>query len=195
MRSSFKRFFSAALITCALVSPTLTLNAQDGRPATRPRRATAPVEWPTTSTSEPATAPEVEPEIVRLTKEPVVRIGLATGARSVTVSTTGAVLNATDAGERPLPLELARVRIEPRAYPALTPPAPDEADGVRTKSASSSGSRPEPAAAKSNAPAPVRPTKADRDSAGGVRLTSRASAPERGAALYAPGSAQPLLDL
>src|SRR5215216_4837594 len=104
MRSSFKRFLTAALLTCALVSPTLILKAQDGQPATRPRRVTA--EWPTTSTSEPATVPEIEPEVVRLTKEPVIRIGLATGARSVTVSTTGRVLNATDAGEQPLPLEL-----------------------------------------------------------------------------------------
>jgi stage II sporulation protein D len=174
MRSSFKRFFSAALLTCALVSPTLILIAQEGQPATRPRRATAPVQWPTTSTSEPATVPEVEPEVVRLTKEPVVRIGLVTGARSVTVSTTGSVLNATDSTEQPLPLELARVRIEPRAYPALTAPAPEVQDGVQTASTSSNRSRPE---------------------TGGVRLTSRAAAPVRGAALYAPGSAQPLLDL
>src|SRR5215207_9654426 len=141
MRSSCKRLLTAALLTCALVSPTLILNAQDGQPATRPRRATAPVEWPATNTSEPPTVPEVEPEIVRLTKEPVVRIGLATGARSVTVSTTGSVLNATDAGEQPLLLELARVRIEPRAYPALTPPAPVEESGVQTAATPSNKSR------------------------------------------------------
>src|SRR5215217_5581111 len=110
MRSSFNRFLTAALLTCALVSPTLVLKAQDGQPATRPRRATAPA-WPTTSTSEPVTVPEVEPEVVRLTKEPFVRIGLATGARSVTISTTGGVLNAADSAEQPLPLELARVRV------------------------------------------------------------------------------------
>ncbi len=195
MRSSFERIFTAALLACALVSPTLIIKAQDGQPATRPRRATAPA-WPTTSTSEPLTVPEVEPEIVRLTKEPVVRIGLATSARSVNVSTTGTVLNATGAGEQPLPLELSRVRIEPRAYPALDTPLPEEAGGVQTASTSSNRSRPEPAAAaKSNTSAPLKATKADRESGGGVRLTSRASAPVRGEALYAPGSAQPLLDL
>lgn len=183
MRSSFKRIFTAALLAGALVTPTLILNAQDAQPATRPRRATAPVEWPTTSTSEPLSVPEVEPEIVRLSKEPFVRIGLATSAQSVTVSTTGTALNATDASEQPLPLELARVRIEPRTYPALTPPATEEASGVQTASTSS------------NTSAPPRPTKPDRESAGGVRLTSRATAPERGEALYAPGSAKPLLDL
>src|SRR5215210_5144804 len=140
MRSSFKSFLIAALLTCALVSPTLILRAQDGQPATRPRRAT--VEWPTTSTSETVTVPEIEPEVVRLTKEPVVRIGLATGARSVTVSTTGTVLNATDSTEQPLPLELSRVRIEPRAYPALMPPATEEAGGVQTASTSSNKTAP-----------------------------------------------------
>lgn len=177
MRSSFKRFFSAALLTCALVSPTLTVNAQDGQPATRPRRATTQ-EWPTTSISEPVTVPDIEPEVVKLTKEPVVRIGLASGARSVTVSTTGTALNATDSTEQPLPLELARVRIEARAYPALTIPTPEDAGGVQT--ASTSTNRPAPTAARDT---------------GGVRLTSRVTAPERGEALYAPGSAKPLFDL
>ena len=193
MRSSCKRFLTAALLTCALVSPTLILNAQDVRPATRPRRAT-PTEWPTTSTSEPVTPPEIEPEVVRLTKEPFVRIGLVTGARSVTISTTGLTLNATDVSEQPLPLELARVRIEPRAY--STPPTltPEEEGGVQTASTSSNKSTPEPSAARPSTPAPVARTKAERET-GGVRLTSRAAAPERGEAVYAPGSAKPLLDL
>jgi stage II sporulation protein D len=193
MRSSFKRIFTAALLTCALVSPTLTLRAQDGQPATRPRRATAPA-WPTTSTSEPAPAPEVEPEVVRLTKEPVIRIGLVTGARSVTVSTTGSALNATDASEQPLPLELARVRIEPRTYPAVPTLTPEEEVGVQTASTSSNRSKLEPAAARSHTSAPVTRAKSEREP-GGVRLTSRAAVPERGEALYAPGSAKPLLDL
>ena len=193
MRSSFKRILTAALLTCALVSPTLMLKAQDGQPATRPRRATA-TEWPTTSTSEPATAPEIEPEIVHLTKEPFIRIGLVTGARSVTVSTTGSVLNATDASEQSLPLELARVRIEPRAYPTLTPPAPESELGVQTAATSSNKSTPMTTAAKSSAPASVTKTKTEAES-GGVRLTSRAGEAQRGEALYAPGSAKPLLDL
>ncbi|HEX8293922.1 MAG TPA: SpoIID/LytB domain-containing protein, partial [Pyrinomonadaceae bacterium] len=194
MRSSFKRFLTAALLTSALVSPTFILNAQDGRPATRPRRATAP-DWPTTSTSEPLPAPEVEPEVVRLTKEPVIRIGLAAGARSVTVSTTGRVLNAADAAEQPLPLELARVRIEPRAYNALPQPAPEEEEGgVQTATTSSNRSAPAGASAKSNEPAPEARSRAEREP-GGVRLTSRAGEARRGAALYAPGSAKPLFDL
>ncbi|MBV9923696.1 MAG: SpoIID/LytB domain-containing protein [Acidobacteria bacterium] len=172
MRSSFKRLLTAALLTCALVSPTFNLRAQDGQPATRPRRATSTQEWPTTSTSAPA-IPEIEPEVVRLTSEPSIRIGLATGARSVTVSTDGSALKAADVAEQPVPLELARVRVEARSYPALPAPTPVEPSGVQAAS-----------------------TPSNRDATtGGVRLTSRASAPERGEALYAPGSAKPVLDL
>jgi stage II sporulation protein D len=189
MRSSCKSFLTAALLTCALVSPALILKAQDGQPATRPRRATAPVEWPTTSTSEPVPVPEVEPEVVRLTKEPFVRIGLATGARSVNISTTGTALKATDSAEQTLPLELARVRVEPRVYPALPALTSEEEGGARTAATSSDKS------AKSSASAPVRTAKAERESEGGVRMTSRTGVVERGEALYAPGSAKPLLDL
>src|SRR5687767_7585290 len=122
MRSSFHRLLAATLLACALVSPTLVLRAQDGQaqPVTRPRRANAP-EWPTTTpkAEEALTLPEPEPEPVRLDGEPVIRIGLATGARSVTVSTTAPTLNATEGNNQPLPLELARVRVEARAYPQL----------------------------------------------------------------------------
>lgn len=169
MRSSCHRILTTAVLSCLLVSPTLKLKAQQAQPATRPRRATT-VEWPITSTHEPVNVPEVETEVVQLTKEPVIRIGLATGTRSVIISTTGRALNATDSSEQPLPLELARVRIEPRAYPALPALNKDAEREVRTASSST------------NSPA-------------SVRLTSRADAPVRGEALYAPGSAKPLLDL
>jgi stage II sporulation protein D len=190
MRSSFHRLFAATLLCCALVAPPLAALAQDAQPppATRPRRVTAP-EWPTTTSSDPASIPEIEPEPVRLTKEPVIRIGLATGARSVTVSTTAPALNATDIAEQPLPLELTRVRIEPRFYtPPLT--APDDQSDVETASASAKTSGTPNVNAKSGTSAVntnARP--------GGVRLTARAVAPSRGEALYAPGSTKPLLDL
>ncbi|HEX8354011.1 MAG TPA: SpoIID/LytB domain-containing protein [Pyrinomonadaceae bacterium] len=181
MRSSFRKLFAASLLSCALVAPPPAAVAQDAPqqpPATRPRRASAPA-WPTTTTSDPAAIHEIEPEPVRLTKEPVIRIGLATGARSVTVSTTAPALDATDAAEQPLSLGLARVRVEPRSYAPLPQPAPDDESGVETASAS---------AKNSGAPN-------NRAAGGGVRLTSRAVAPARGEAIYAPGSAKPLLDL
>ncbi|MDT7808307.1 MAG: stage sporulation protein [Acidobacteriota bacterium] len=171
MRSSFNRLLVATLLCCALVAPSLAVIAQDAQeqqPATRPRRATTS-SWPT-ETAAPLPTPEVEPEAVRITKEPIVRIGLATSARSVTISTTEPLLNATESGERPLSLEVARVRIEPRAYPATLPPVND-ADEGRDLTTSTSTTR------------------------GGVQLTSRASAATRGETLYAPGITRPLLDL
>ncbi len=177
MRSSFHRLLAATLLSCALVSPTLILRAQDGQtqPATRPRRAGTP-QWPTRTTdSDPAPIPEIEPEPVNLKQEPFIRIGLATGARSVTVSTTAPTLDATDGGEQPLPLDLARVRVEPRSYPQLLPPVTEDGGGVHAAAASSVNPKP--------------------SAGGGVRLTSRAAAPARGEALYAPGSTKPLLDL
>src|ERR1043166_4325011 len=121
MRSSVQRIFAATLLACLLVSSSAAPRAQDSRQTvTRPRRATA-AEWPT-PTPDDATAVEttpVEAEPVRITSEPLVRVGLATDARSVTVSTTGRLLNATETDAPPAPLEVARVRIEPR-----TPPPP-----------------------------------------------------------------------
>ncbi|HEX8338530.1 MAG TPA: hypothetical protein VF621_17560, partial [Pyrinomonadaceae bacterium] len=179
MRSSFNRVLTAALLAGSLVSPTLILKAQDGQPATRPRRATAPA-WPAAPAAEPIALPEIEPEVVRLSKEPFIRIGLATGARSVTVSTTGRVLNATDAAQQPLPLELARVRIEPRAYPSLPKPAPVETEGG-AQTATSSTNRPAPSAAsaKSGEPASAARSRSEREP-GGVRLTARAGEAQRG---------------
>ncbi|HVF43784.1 MAG TPA: SpoIID/LytB domain-containing protein [Pyrinomonadaceae bacterium] len=210
---------SAALLVFALVSPSLTPFAQEAqRPATRPRRATQTDAWPT-PTPEAVTLPQVEPPAPNLKSEPLVRIGLTTNARSVTVSTDGRLLDATDANVAPVPFEVARVRIEPRSY--TPPPALDanaDANGVETAAASSktfpratpSSSTP-PARAPSNPEATTRGTlsragaptpKASGTSASnapaaktGVQLTSRASAPVRGAALYAPGTTRPLLDV
>jgi stage II sporulation protein D len=141
MRSSVQRIFGATLLACLLVSSFNAPRAQDSRQTvTRPRRATNN-EWPT-PTPDDAPAVEttpVEAEPVRFTSEPLVRVGLVTDARSVTVSTTGRLLNATETGAPPAPLEVARVRIEPRTLPPLplpTPSQPEDTEGVETASAS-----------------------------------------------------------
>lgn len=46
--------------------------------------------------------------------EPVIRIALSTDVRSATVSTSGRLMNATGAGAMMIPLDVARVRLEPR---------------------------------------------------------------------------------
>src|SRR3712207_5134126 len=160
MRSSYgifdgvrRRALSAALLVFALVSPALTILAQDSeKPATRPRRATQPIRpdtWPT-PTPDAVTLPQVEPPTLNLKSEPLVRIGLAANARSVTVSTDGRLLDASDANAAPVPFEVARLRVEPRSY-TPPPPAPatdTQAERVETASSSSSTL---PARASSNA--------------------------------------------
>jgi stage II sporulation protein D len=207
MRPSFKRFFgarrrallTATLLASALVSPTLKPLAQDSQQVTRPRRATQADAWPA-PTPDTVTLPTIEPPATNIKSEPLVRVGLATNARSVTVSTNGRLLNATDASAAPIPFEVARIRIEPRAYPPM--PAPDaSSDGVETATSSSTPSSTRTASnsdatargASTRASAPT--SNASGAARGGVQLTSRASAPVRGAALYVPGSARPLLDV
>lgn len=201
MRSSFRIFhgvdgralLTAALLVAALVSPTLTLLAQDSQqPATRPRRATQADSWPT-PTPETVTLPQAEPPAPDFKSEPLVRIGLTTSARSVTVSTDGRLLDASGANAAPLPFEVARVRIEPRSYPPPLP-APDTSERVETATSSSSTS---PRATPSSSTPPTRAASSSNTTATtrGVQLTSRASAPVRGAVLYAPGTTRPLLDV
>ena len=104
MRPSVRRFFNATLISCALLLTHLAPRAQDaGQSVTRPRRATTTETWPTTPPDQ-FPIPEVETDTTRITTEPTIRIGLATGARSVTVSTSGHLLNATDPAAQPSPL-------------------------------------------------------------------------------------------
>jgi stage II sporulation protein D len=210
MRSSFPRLLASTLLACALVAPALNLRAQDtqpdeqqAQPATRPRRATTST-WPTTTTSEPIPVPEIEPQAVTIDKEPSVRIGLAVSARAVTVSTTGPLLKATDSAAQPLPLEVARVRVEPRAYPAL-PALSDDPGALSggtpdvTEAASSSTnvsrSANEPKSASESRSAKTPGRAASSASRPGVQLTARAIAPVRGEVLYAPGTAKPLFDL
>lgn len=97
---------------------------------TRPRRTQLPAhqtitsapnedEWkaPTTETvslRQPAT------ELI-LGPEPQIRVALATNVRTATVSTTGHLMNASDSGTNLIPLDVARVRLEPRLLSPLPP--------------------------------------------------------------------------
>jgi stage II sporulation protein D len=116
-RSLFSKTISL-FITHALVASSLAF-AQDAT-QTRPRRTQAP---PTTSP-----APIIT-ETTRLAGEPLIRIGLATDARSVTISSNGRLLNATEPSQPPTPLTVSRVRLEAR----LLAPQPEtfEANSFR----------------------------------------------------------------
>ncbi|MDT7542660.1 MAG: hypothetical protein QOE33_2564 [Acidobacteriota bacterium] len=96
---------------------------------TRPRRAER---FPTSATNPEPSSTETtnETPLVRLDAEPTIRIGLATGARSVTISTSGVDLllasNEMGATVQPTPLGVARVRIEPRVLAPLPMPIAGE---------------------------------------------------------------------
>ena len=136
----------ALLLTQALLLPS-PVAAQDARQQTRPRRVgdarreAPPATQPGTPAppQETTVLPEAMPSefqfpepdfspaapVARLDAEPPVRVALATNARSVSVSTSGALLYATDLSVPPAPLGVARVRVEPRSFPALVPAAED----------------------------------------------------------------------
>src|SRR4029434_8162858 len=116
----------AGLLAFQLVSSTFAFPQQE----TRQRRTQSPAEpqttspqtvsseWPSPAPAgialdQPGAAPSSQPE-------PTIRVALATNVRSATVSTTGHLLKASDDGPAPVPLDVARVRLEPRL---LSPPS------------------------------------------------------------------------
>ncbi len=173
----------ALLIAHALTVSTFTLAQEPAAtPQTRPRRVGVsleqqqippppPLEMPT-----PVPAP-VPVEAAGIVSQPVVRVGLATDARSVTISTTGNFLNATDESAPPVPLLAARLRIEPRLLPSPSPPAPAASPDT-------------PAATKPTTAANAKPAAGAPDT---VRLVSRLAAPTRAAVVYAATSTTPIL--
>jgi len=120
--------------------------------------------------------------------EPLVRVGLATDARSVVVSTAGRLLSVEAEGALPTLVEAARVRVEPRAYAPLAPPAPPFDEGAASAGSEQAKLRTRPA---SGQPA-ARPGQPSMK--GAVKLTSRLSAALRGAAVFAADEQEPRLD-
>jgi stage II sporulation protein D len=118
MRCSLWSKTIALLIAHALVASSLAF-AQDAS-QTRPRRAQAP--------PQPATSPAPEVVTERLESEPLIRIGLATDARSVTISSGGKLLNTTESNQTPTLLAVSRVRLEERQLA----PQPEMFDAVNS---------------------------------------------------------------
>lgn len=181
MRHPFPTKFIALLVACCFAAPPLAPVAQqDPAKLTRPRRTgTTTTTNPTTprtnepdditSVTETLEAPSVEVESLRTIEEPSIRVGLATDARSVAISTTGTLLHAATPDSAATPLEVSRVRVEPRAYPALPRSAPND-----------------------NAPDIARSGKTKTEN--NIRLVAGVSAPTRGAVLFG-ADASPLLDV
>jgi stage II sporulation protein D len=123
MRYSLARSALAFLLAFQILTLP-TFSQQDlGRPRTvSPRPATAensPSEWKVDNSR----VISAEPSATTLKQEPTIRVALATDVRSATISTAGRLLNGNDEGENFAPLEVTRLRLEPRS---LSPsPMPD----------------------------------------------------------------------
>ncbi|HEY0005090.1 MAG TPA: SpoIID/LytB domain-containing protein, partial [Pyrinomonadaceae bacterium] len=122
MRCSLWSRISALLVVYALCVSTLAF-AQEPSTQTRPRR----VQSASPTEAQAPSATQVV-ETARLNAaEPLIRIGLATEARSASISTTGQLLNATEELAAPVPLPSARIRLEPRLLSPLPPTATEAA--------------------------------------------------------------------
>src|SRR5947209_14174358 len=118
MRSSPKSKIIALIIAHTLLASTF-IRAQDAS-QTRPRR-----------TQSQPTSSQTAGDIKRLAGEPTIRIGLSTDARSVTISTNGSQLSATEPNGGQLPLSVARVRLE--AHLLAPTPAATSTEGFRVE--------------------------------------------------------------
>ena len=131
MRIFLAPFLSAILLAQLLCAPSVFAQGD-----VRPRRSQTTVEpsppstppkdgqWQTPSTSPVTSADSLTAGASR--NEPVIRVALATGARSASISTTGHLTNATDVANSMVALDVARVRLEPRLFSPL-PAATEEA--------------------------------------------------------------------
>ncbi len=132
MRSSLGRSSTAILLACSLLPSLLVSGQQPTRNETRPRRAQ--IEQPgipppahnetwNTPAPSPSSLTKLSSAPVSAT-EPLIRVALATNARSGTISTKGKLLNATGEASSFLAMETASVRVEPR----LLSPPPSSSD-------------------------------------------------------------------
>ncbi|MGH9903485.1 MAG: hypothetical protein ACRD68_16885, partial [Pyrinomonadaceae bacterium] len=188
MRYSYRLQPIALLLACVVAAPAPLSGQEPAEPArqTRPRRVLAPPpEVPAAAPFQPETHSHVDVSSLGITAEPFIRVGLTKDARSVTISTDGQLLHAADTDPAPVPLEAARVRVEPRSYPPITPAVEGAAKVQAAKADKSGVARIDSARDVTGETArDVNAGQMRRD--GKLRLVARVSAPTRGAAVYAP---------
>jgi stage II sporulation protein D len=181
-------------------------------PSATPAASDAPRATPSPADSTPPddapdfTRHDDAPGFVRLEAEPSVRIGLATGARSATVSTSGQLLVVSDEFGReaaPRPVAVARIRIEPRVLAPLpanggadqlaSNGAGDAGDAARGSSSGAARGTSRAAPPKQGASGSSRPGASAARGAGrqgGVQRVSRAADASRGLVVYSTGASQ-----
>jgi len=123
MRHFFARGTIAILLALQSFSPFVVF----GQEAVRPRRSQPQIEPARTSAppeeqwKPPARAIvsfDQSTAALDSKQEPTIRVALATDVRSATISTTGHLMNATDVASTLVPMDIARVRVEPAALAA-----------------------------------------------------------------------------
>ncbi len=123
------RIFLAPLLSAVLLAQLLCAPSVSAQGDVRPRRSQPTVESkPVPPQSQPdqwqtaAPAPIISannPAPADGKNEPIIRVALATDARSASISTTGHLMDATDVANTMVALDVARVRIEPRLLSPL----------------------------------------------------------------------------
>ncbi|HKO45039.1 MAG TPA: SpoIID/LytB domain-containing protein [Pyrinomonadaceae bacterium] len=109
----------ALLVLSQLAIPTSIIAQADSRPRrSQPADAQPPVEqWRTTPNPAVTLSDSAAPTSVA---EPKIRVALATDVGSATISSSGQLMNATDAATTLVALDVQRVRLEPRMLSPLS---------------------------------------------------------------------------
>lgn len=149
MRSCLARKVSAFLILLAqLISVSLITSAQqpvvpgESRPrrtqdSKQPSSVTVPRQeaWRVPATDSPASV--IDRALLAPGPEPKIRVGLATDVRAAIVSTSGRLLQASEAESTLIALDVSRVRLEPRLLSPLPPASIETAFRVQVAGAAS----------------------------------------------------------
>lgn len=126
MRHFLARGYIAILLALQLFSPNLifsqdAVRQRRSQPQAEPAKTGDPSEdqWKTPAAQRPVSLDQPG-TILDAAPEPTVRVALATDVRSATISTTGHLMNATDVASTLVPMDVARVRVEPRLLSPLS---------------------------------------------------------------------------
>ncbi len=130
MRGSLaRRAIVFVILLAQFLSVSIFVSAQQITDESRPRRTQEPANrspntaasqgvWRPPAAARPASLIE-SADVLTSNEEPTIRVALSTGARAATVSTSGRLMNVTGIGSALIPLDVARVRLEPRLLSPL----------------------------------------------------------------------------
>jgi stage II sporulation protein D len=135
MRIRFARSAVLLLLALQTFNPIVVVcqgEVRQRRTQTATRSETTPSssdEW--TVPANPSIVSLAGSNVTKLSEEPTIRVALATDVRSATISTSGHLMNASDVATTLMPLDVARVRVEPRLLSPLPAVANDAAYQIK----------------------------------------------------------------